>query len=58
MFKLENDFYRIMAIIFLLVTILILGVVLICHFTDCKYIEAGYTKKTLVGYDYPRWTKE
>ena len=45
MFKLENDFYRIMAIIFLLVTILILGVVLICHFTDCKYIEAGYTKK-------------
>ena len=41
----------------------VVGAIVICAITtyaylDCKYIENGYTRATLVGTDFVQWVKE
>jgi hypothetical protein len=42
----------------LAVVAIVLGCVGIDAYRDCRYIEAGYTRRTLPGYSWPQWVKE
>lgn len=45
------------SVIAMIVTISVTAIV-VDGYRDCQYIKAGYTRKTLQGYDWPQWVKE
>ena len=58
MFRFKDDWARLWAIMIVMLSIVILGGMYFYNQKIYKLIEAGYTQKTLVGADYPRWVKE
>lgn len=55
----DNAMWSIMACaLFFMIAAIVITVVCTDVYRDCKYIENGYTRKTLVGYDWPQWVKE
>lgn len=44
--------------ILLAVVAIVLGCVGIETYRDCRYIEAGYTRRMMPGYSWPQWVKE
>ena len=56
--KFEDDWCKLVAIIVACLTILILGYMCSVHKITWKYIEAGYTRKTLIGSSDTHWVKE
>lgn len=48
----------IMCTLMLSLVAVIVACVAIDAYRDCRYIEAGYTRVTLPGADFPQWVKE
>lgn len=42
----------------LAITTLIISSFVFTYKRQVKFIDAGYTRTTLLGYDYPQWVKE
>jgi len=41
-----------------MITTISVTAIVVDGYRDCQYIKAGYTRKTLQGYDWPQWVKE
>lgn len=54
----DNAFWctMVLGIIGLVLSAIVAGMA-IDAYRDCRYIEAGYTRKTLQGHDWPQWVK-
>lgn len=55
----DNTFWLALACsVITMITSIAITAIVVDGYRDCQYIKAGYTRKTLQGYDWPQWVKE
>lgn len=48
----------VVALVVFMIVVISVTAIIVDGYRDCQYIKAGYTRKTLPGYSYPKWVKE
>ena len=57
MFRFEEDFYKVLTLLTLCVTVVIIGAYVYFYKVNAKFIENGYELRTVPGYNGLVWQK-